>query len=180
MVDEMNIRLPIWNNRRISQVGCLILISIIVTCSVLAAEKSHGDEADEKILFLHLNADSTGITLLDHIVAEGYLKRSKLPTRSYGLVFQVMDRSGENQFAAIVENPLLKKYEYEDPDRPGELKMKLIYLDEAEFWIRIPLRENMERVEFGLEDNRLSPTLTRPDKRLTGSIDLTFLTEVKK
>lgn len=176
----MNVRLTILSYQRIMQVGCLMLISAILTCSILAAEKSNGHEALEKILFLHLKADVTGITMVDHILAEGHLKKSKLPTRSYGLAFQVIDRSEENQFAAIVENPLLKKYEYEDPDRPGELKMKLVYLDEAEFWIRIPLSENMDRVEFRLEDNRLSPTLARPDQRLTGSIDLTFLTEVKK
>ena len=167
-------------DRRKLLVGGLLLILTLLTGSVLGAEKSGRGEADERILFLHLKADSSGIRLIDYTLANGHLKKSKVPTRSHGVAFQVIDQAGENQFESIIENPLVKKYEYEDPNRPGELKMKVLQLDEAEFWVRVPMAESMDRIEFRLVDNRLSPIARRLDNRLTGAIDLTFLTEVKK
>lgn len=153
-----------------------ILIILTLAFSLLSVAKLKGenspDSPAEQIAFLHLKVNANGITLLDQILAEGALKRPKSVTGSFGLGVRVLDERGASLFEEVVENPLVKRYEYEDPDNPGQIKSKLVFLDEAEFWVRIPLTSGSNRIEFRQEDRRPGEELLRPDPRLTGSIAL--------
>lgn len=158
----------------------LILIGYLIALLCSANMAAAGDDTEsnsERILFLHLIADSTGISLVDQLVVEGSLKRPQGLVRSHGLGVAVLDGNGAIQFEQIVKNPLIDVYEYEDPDNPGELKMKVVERDQAEFWVRVPLTQSTDRIRFQLEDRRSSAPAPKLDSRLSSELDLSFLKE---
>jgi hypothetical protein len=56
--------------------------------------------------------------------------------------------TGESLWKAAVADPRILHLEYEDPPGSGNLKRKTIFLDEAEFTVRIPAVSKARQVDF--------------------------------
>lgn len=139
-----------------------------------AEEKS--SQPGEGIVFLHLAIDSGGVRLLDSRVAEGTLKIEKIPSKTVGLRLSVKEESDQEYYRKVVLNPLIQRYEYEDPDNQNQLKSKVVILEEAEFWVRIPYRADAKSIAFSLTEGQ-PEAFPKGRKPIESVIDISFLSE---
>ena len=121
------------------------------------------------ILFLHLRRDTNGIVLLDSNVRPGRLK----PQASRGDIEFETASAGDAGDAGdagildrgLIQDPLVQRFEYEDPESPGRIKVKIVERPSAEFFIRVPNREAAKTIRFyrkpRQEPGRLAPQAAR-------------------
>jgi len=118
----------------------LFLLSLY---ALAAAEKNQS-----KILFLHLKFKDNTITLVKTTIRPGVVKPMLPPKDSDFLYYEVSSSSGVLLWKGGIKDPSFVRYEYEDPDQPGKLKVKEIKLEEAEFTLRIPYNPEFQLIEF--------------------------------
>ncbi len=154
------------------------ILFLSLAFSTALAETNRAQLAD-KIVFLHLQIDNSGVSLIDSRVVDGKLKVEKIASRRDGLSLKVEATDDLNYYSKVVENPLIKRYEYEDPDNAGQLITKLVMLEEAEFWIRVPYKADLQTISFSLTDNQ-PESFSKDRMPIESVIDLSFLADEVK
>jgi hypothetical protein len=102
----------------------------------------------EGILFLRLTLKNDSIALRQTVVRPGTLKSNRASFEREGLAYDVVSPGGEVLWHGVIDDPLVRRYEYEDPAEPGKIKTTVISQRDAEFTIRIPVVEAMHSVRF--------------------------------
>lgn len=149
---------------------CIILTNLMFpSAGSLHSQQKEGS----KIVFLHLQMKDHAITLLRSSVHPGVLKRQRSAEKSAGISYDVANSSGESLWTGFLDDPLIQRYEYEDPSNPGRLKVKYVKQTDVEFTLRIPLKEGIRYISFyRLESSNLLPKEPRNLRALIGRIEL--------
>ena len=130
---------------------------------------------DQQILFLHLRLTNGVVHLVASTAVPGHLKPAVTTEKPGDLYLELISTNRLSVWTGVVSDPLVHRYEYEDPDHPGQLKAKVVKLDQAEFTVRVPGRKEANQLNI----YRLEPPATqsgmaasRPSRTLLGTIEL--------
>lgn len=113
-------------------IGCLAALSL-VSASLAADEKE-----PERILFLHLRIKDNVVSLVKASSRPGVLKK---PQHQEGLTLELLSPEGTPLWTAGVEDPGVQRFEYEDPENPGQLLTKIVERPDTEFTVRVPWKK---------------------------------------
>ena len=130
---------------------------------------------DEQILFLHLKITNGVVLLVESTAVPGHLKSAFTIEKPGDLYLELISTNPLPVWTDVVPDPLVRRYEYEDPDHPGQLKLKEVKLDQAEFTVRVPGRKEARQLNiYRLDPSAVKSTTTASSqlKTLLGSIDL--------
>jgi hypothetical protein len=75
----------------------------------------------------------------------------------------------------VMPDPLVRRYEYEDPDHPGQLKVKEVKMDQAEFTVRVPGRKEAKQLNIYRLDQpaaKSAASASNKTRTLLGTIEL--------
>ena len=126
-----------------------------------------------QIVFLHLRLNNGDLTLVESSIRPGTLKDRERPEQVGKLLYDVVSATGLPLWSGSTDDPSRRRYEYEDPENAGRLKVKFVVLDDVEFTVRVPLFAEARRVVFFRMDSTVRIPLTAESSRtLVGSIDL--------
>ncbi|MGH8016406.1 MAG: hypothetical protein ACREBV_09460, partial [Candidatus Zixiibacteriota bacterium] len=81
--------------------------------------------------------------------------------------FELTDTANSVIFRGSFEDPLIKRYEFEDPENAGKILTKTVELQSAELTIRIPITENSNLLNFYRKTTARGNN--RPEKTLISS-----------
>jgi hypothetical protein len=130
---------------------------------------------DPQILFLHLRLTNGVVHLIASTTVPGRLKPAIATEKPGDLYLELVSTNSLTVWSGVVSDPLVRRYEYEDPEHPGQLKAKEVKLDQAEFTVRVPGRTEARQLNI----YRLEPPATqsgmaasRPTRTLMGTIQL--------
>lgn len=150
---------------------------IVFGLSLLAATFCKADSG-EKILFLHMNISSNAVTLVQSSVRPG-----KVKTAAHGkkgrLYLELTSTNGLTLWSDVIPDPTTRRFEYEDPDHPGNLKVKVTTTKQAELTVRIPFHSGAKDLKiFRLNQiaDRSKTMALRSSMELIGTI---ILPEIK-
>ena len=126
--------------------------------------------ADEGILFLHLRLDGERVTLVKQTRTRGTLKRPRgASTRGRGLELNLQTARGASLWSQVMPDPTVRRIEYEDPDRPGEMASREVPLTHVEFTVRVPAHRAAHSVILARrksEDRKTKTAVTQPLGRI--------------
>jgi hypothetical protein len=100
------------------------------------------------ILFLHMAMQGGTVRLVGSDVRPGTLKERAASLQSSRVIVEVLSANGTLLWSGSVPDPSVRRYEYEDPARPGTLVPVVVTREATEFSVRIPSLPDMDRVEF--------------------------------
>lgn len=124
------------------------LMLLIALSIVLASSCVQLLIAQERILFLHLRVDGDRVTLLGTDVRPGHLKRNHYMYENAPFQYQVCSREGVVLLEGGMEDPAIRKIEYEDPADDRRLMKKEVPVPNAQFMLRLPFNARFQSVEF--------------------------------
>jgi len=96
-------------------------------------------EEDGKFLFLTLRSKDGVITVMKSAVVSDTLKPQRDSAKPDALRITLEKTEGESAWSVAIDDPSVRRYEYEDPEQPGVIRVKEIKLKETEFIVRAPL-----------------------------------------
>ena len=138
----------------------------------LAPVSVEADEspASSKIAFLRLQIDSAGFRLVNATIVDGTLKspRTELVPADYS--YELVGIYSTVLFKGGFENPLIKRYEYEDPDHPGQINIKVVELPSAELIIRVPVNPAIHRLNIYRNERASARGNAQPERKLISAI----------
>ena len=149
--------------------------SIIFSIAILGLILLRADlvHAQHKILFLRLRIQNDSITLVRSNIRIGLLKRTEDFAKNSGIEYQCQSVTGLVLLSSVMNDPSVQRYEFEDPEQPGMLRMKHVRLNDVEFTLRIPFREDIRRVEFfRVETQGTSPLMRKAARTSIGAIEI--------
>ncbi len=158
----------------------LLRFALLIVMMAMALPGSDAAKAqpqsDAQIVFLHLRMKDDTLTLVKSASRPGIVKQRRLVEKPGGIYYELVSSSGKPLWQGVTADPLQQRLEYEDPDHPGQLKIKYVKLNEIEFTLRLPFKPEMRRLEL----YRLAPAAPnsgRPKvaRKLIGSIPLMLL-----
>ena len=103
---------------------------------------------DGGIVFLHMALQGGKVRLVGSDVRPGTLKERPSSLQSNRVIVDVLSANGTLLWSGSVPDPSVRRYEYEDPARPGMLVPVVVVREATEFSVRIPSLPDMDRVEF--------------------------------
>lgn len=127
----------------------LIVLTLFLALTCLwPGERCQAAESGDGIAFLTLQVTTDTVTLISWQSVPGKLKRLRHQRETSGLLYEATAAGGEVLWQGSLPNPLIQRFEYEDPDNPGVLKSKLITRDSATVVIRLPADLAAQRISF--------------------------------
>lgn len=132
---------------------------------------------DEQILFLHLKITNDVISLVESTAVPGHLKVPIAAEKQGDLYLELASTNSVPIWTDVMPDPLVRRYEYEDPDHPGQLKVKEVKLDQAEFTIRVPGRKEAKQLNIYRLDQpaaKSAAAASNQTRTLLGTIELHF------
>lgn len=151
-------------------------ISLIIALFLISSVISVATGTEDKIVFLKFRIDSNSIVLTKTTLADGKLKNSRNNISNKEIYFEVVSKDSRLLSSGNIENPLVKKLEYENPDKPGELLHKIVNLESAEFTVRINYNNQIDRINFYRAQYDKDLKTIRNSENLIGSVSLTSIT----
>lgn len=129
--------------RNITKVVCglVLLLGLVSNLSAQEARK-------QQILFLHLRLTNGAVYLVTAAAVPGHLKPAIIAEKPGDLHLELISTNRLPIWSGVVSDPLVRRYEYEDPDHPGQLKVKEVKLDQAEFTVRVPGRKEASQLNI--------------------------------
>ena len=155
-----------------------LLCTCFIICINLKAQNDTNNSSinnESKILFLTLHINNNNISLIDSKVYSGYLKKPRIESVSIGLYYEVISSDNKIVETGFSENPLIKHFEYEDPDRPGQIVHKIVKLQSTDFMLRIRYNENINHIKYYFQNST-----DKSDRKFIGLIELNLNGEIKK
>lgn len=134
-----------------------------------------GESQGEQILFLHLKITSNVVRLLDSKAVPGHLKATVTAEKPGDLYLELISTNSATLWTGFAPDPLVHRYEYEDPDHPGQLKVKEVKRNQAEFTIRVPGQKAAKQLNIYRLDKSAEKTATvasNKTRTLLGTLDL--------
>jgi hypothetical protein len=130
-------------------------------------------EEEDQILFLHLKLKDDGLTLVNSSVKRGRLKTPLTADKKGEIHLELTAADGSPLWSDVLADPRVQRLEYEDPDKPGALKVKEVRVAEVEFTVRVPFHKEGKRIKL----YRLDRLATRTEalapgqtKKLLGAV----------
>jgi len=143
---------------------------LLMLCFLLSGVATAADKSNERILFLTLQFDNTSVNLVNSRIVPGHLKTNR------GAVTGDIEYELKSDSALLlqgaIENPLVRRFEYEDPDNAGKLKTKVVTSPSATITLRVPYSTAIKQLTF----YRVTPsagTGSKSTRAVRGTIDLT-------
>jgi hypothetical protein len=149
--------------------------SIIISIAILGLTFSRADlvHAQNQILFLRLRIQNDSITMVRSNVRPGVLKQAMDFSKNGEIEYQCQSAAGLLLLSSVINDPSVRRYEFEDPEQPGALRMKEVKLKDVEFTLRIPFREDIRRVEFfRVEPPGASNLMRKAARTFIGAIEI--------
>jgi len=110
-----------------------LLLGLIFCFFLRAAEE------DGKFLFLTLLYKDGVITVVKSAVVSGSLKPQRDSIKPDALHVTLEKTEGESAWSIAIDDPSVRRYEYEDPEQPGVIRSKEVKVNDIEFIVRAPL-----------------------------------------
>ncbi|HEY5912600.1 MAG TPA: hypothetical protein VJA21_18520 [Verrucomicrobiae bacterium] len=148
--------------------------TVLLAGAILAAGWCRAEE-NNQILFLHLRLKGDAIALVSSAVKPGRLKTPVAPDKTGGLELELMSTNRAKLWSDVIHDPTVRRFEYEDPDRPGELKVKEVKVTEIEFTVRVPYHEDggeLKVYRLERQATRAEAAVSGRAKKLLGSIKI--------
>ena len=114
------------------------LLALALLAPSAAWSQEIKEPARNGLVFLHLKVDTNGVALVSRTVRPGRYKGG--PTRG-ALEYEIGDGAGRVLFQGRARDPLVERYEYEDPDEPGKIRVKEVRRESAEIVVRVPRKD---------------------------------------
>lgn len=156
--------------RKITKVICGLVLLLGLLLNLNAEEGQ-----DEQILFLHLKITNDVVSLVESTAVPGHLKIPIAAEKQGELCLELTSTNGVPIWTDVMPDPLVRRYEYEDPDHPGQLKVKEVKLDQAEFTIRVPGRKEAKRLNIYRLDQpaaKSAAAAANQTRTLLGTVEL--------
>jgi hypothetical protein len=129
----------------------------------------------ERIVFLRLRRDTNGVTLLKATVHDGHLKTA---FARGPLEFEVARSDGVILQTGALKDPTITRLEFEDPEHPGEIRVREIKRDSAEFMLRVRFEAAASILRFYKSAESMPGKLgAKADRQLIGEIPLSKVAE---
>ncbi len=80
-----------------------------------------------------------GLQVAETVIAPGRVKAPPTSVAPHQLEFSLQDAGGQVVYQGALDHPLRRVDEYEDPERPGQIKQLPRELDSEAFQLRFPL-----------------------------------------
>ncbi len=124
--------------------GAAFLAFILAATNALPAQTPSAAQ----IIFLKFKMKNDTLTLMQSAIRPGVLKQSRGSKTHSEISYEVLSSSGKLLWRGGTEDPLLQRFEYEEPANSGQIKIKYVKLNEAEFTLRMPFMPEARRIEF--------------------------------
>lgn len=150
-------------------------LHITMLLAALLPLRIRATEETNQFLFLTLRVKDGVVTLDQAKVVKGALKPQADSRDAERLQLSLEHADGRVAWNLEIDDPSVQRYEYEDPEHPGQLKSKLVRVDDVQFIVRTPLqvgvcRIAIHRIRKGAE--RAPPGASVAEKNLLARIDL--------
>lgn len=122
-------------------------LSLIVITGLIPFEAVRV-HAQDKILFLRLQMQNDSITIVQSNIRAGVLKPVRDTGKAGGIEYQCRSSLGSLLSDGVIDDPSIRRYEFEDPAQPGKLRFKVAKLKDVRFTLRIPFKEEISHIEF--------------------------------
>ncbi len=158
------------------------LVSMAAIIIVLSGLTCLGAEIadDSNILFLLLHTDGNSVTLKESTIVPGSLKRPRQLPGLNDIEYKVISSDSAVLFQGYINNPLVKRIEYEDADNPGQLKTKIIELPESDFMLRIIDHRDMKHIDLYRVANRSNLKSEKTSREFIGRLTPDIKREPKR
>ena len=156
--------------RKITKVICGLVLLLGLLSNLNAQEAQ-----DQQILFLHLRLTNGAVYLVTSTVVPGHLKSAVTAEKQGDLYLELISTNNLPVWSDVFPDPLVHRYEYEDPDHPGQLRVKEVKLDQAEFMVRVPVQKEARQLDIYHLDQPAAQSgmaVSRPTRTLLGTIAL--------
>jgi hypothetical protein len=157
----------------IQQFTRLFLLAVALLTAIRCAA---GEE--DKILFFHLKLTDQIVTLVDSTVRPGRLKEVSVPEKRGTIYLELTSTNGTALWSDVMADPAIRRFEYEDPDQPGNIKAKEVITTVNEFTVRVPFHKGAQQLKLFLLDkpaNRLEAAVSRPARKALGTVGVPAL-----
>ena len=145
-----------------------LIAALLLPCLVRAGD-------NDQIQFLHLKLKDGAVSMVGSSVRPGRLKSANEPDKQGELHLDLVATNGASLWSGVLADPLIRHYEYEDPESPGALKIKTVQLTEAEFTVRVPFHKDaahLRIVRTGKPASRSAVLAAPALKKWSGTIAL--------
>ncbi|HMJ88789.1 MAG TPA: hypothetical protein VK530_03175 [Candidatus Acidoferrum sp.] len=96
----------------------------------------------EGIWFLHLRMTNGQVVLVNQKKTPGVLKRSRGADAARAVQIELQSANGATVWSQTIDDPAVRRIEYEDPQQPGKLRAREVILTNVEFTVRVPFRSD--------------------------------------
>jgi hypothetical protein len=144
----------------------LCLLAAVLMLSVPGPTLGGDRDSDARIVFLRLHMDRDGISLVESTIVPGALKQPRGSSKTGDMQYEVLNSEGAAVASDVLFSPLIKRFEYEDPDNPGQLKTKVVQLEQTDFVVRFQYADDIDNISF----YRLEPAKSPADKAAARSV----------
>jgi len=128
--------------------GFALLVAMVAMALPGASAANAQPKSEAQIVFLHLRMKNDTLTLVKSALRPGLVKQRRPVEKTGGIYYDVVSSSGKSLWQGVTGDPSQQRLEYEDPDHPGQLKIKYLELKVTEFTLRIPFKPEMNRLEL--------------------------------
>jgi hypothetical protein len=140
--------------------------------------------AGDTFLFLTLRMRTGEVSVVRSQIVPGTLKPQPAPRAPEPLAVVLEDSDGTELATARLDDPSLRRFEYEDPDQPGAIKARTVPVDDTEFIVRVPQPARATRVAVyreaaGAAGTGSTERVKPPDRKLLKRLDLPKAQEAK-
>ena len=115
---------------------CVILAML---CCCAACAQTEG------IWFLHLRLTNNQVVLVNQKKTPGSLKTPRGAATARPLRIDLQSGDGSVLWTQTIDDPAIRRIEYEDPQEPGKMRAREVTLTNVEFTVRVPYRQQARR-----------------------------------
>ena len=128
----------------------LILLQILILFLAVTIFASNNQQTlkSNKTLFLTLIYDGEKVVLEQSRVIDSSVKQKRLANLSKAIKIDLKNINSNILMQESIDDPLVKIYEVEDPDNPGQFLQKVVTLSNTTFNLRLPYFDELETIEF--------------------------------
>ena len=102
----------------------------------------------EKILFLKFRMKNNNISLVQAKVRPGHLKLTPGGPGMETIRYVVLSGSGDTQWVGTMQDPGIRRLEFEDTVHPGHMMKKFVNQSDTKFTLRVPLLPDAKEILF--------------------------------